>query len=194
MINFKEQLKISEELGDKRGISNALADIGIVFDENDDHRKALEYFDKAIEIDEALNIKSKLPIHLFIKANCLYSLARYNESLECGKKSLAISKEVDNKFYSFTSEVLIIKTNFKLYDDLRLKQQQIEKLKYLLNAETEKENLAVLNFELSLMLHELKNDESNIYIKTAISEYKELYETTLDVGFRNRYLKLEHLI
>ncbi|HHE37759.1 MAG TPA: hypothetical protein ENL20_04205 [Candidatus Cloacimonetes bacterium] len=64
----------------------------------------------------------------------------------------------------------------------------------MLRETNEKEQLAMLNFELALMYNKLKiKEKTEIYRKKAIELNKNLYAKTPNINFIDRYEELEKL-
>lgn len=70
--------------------SNAYAEIGIVYDFQEDYDTAIKYFDIALDID-CENI-----LALVCKADSLIAKGSFSESLECLNKVLSINNDITN--------------------------------------------------------------------------------------------------
>ncbi|MCD4818106.1 MAG: tetratricopeptide repeat protein [Candidatus Cloacimonetes bacterium] len=190
---YKKQLIIYEELGNKRGIALAVDNIGNVYSNQGNYKKAMECYEKALEIDREFYFKSHLINHLSDEAECLNKMQEYSKAREFNEKCYIAAKELDDKSHIFSSEVLKEKINFKQSDDYQKNLQSIENLKILLKDEKEEKNIAALNYEIALMLNEIKKENSE-YKKKAISIYKKLYKKTPKIEYKNKYEELEKLL
>ena len=61
---MEESLAIAEEIGDKLGMSGSLNNIGIVYLDNDEFDKAIEYYNKALSINKELGEKSSIALNM----------------------------------------------------------------------------------------------------------------------------------
>ncbi len=191
---FEKQMQICKEKGNRNGLSLAYSNIGSIYKDSGNYIKAMECYDKAIAIDYELNLKPNLPGDFFNKANCLYKIQEYDKAGECNNKCIDAAKEIDNKDYFFKSQVLKEKINFKLSDDPRKKLLNIENLKNILKDEKEEENVASLNYELSIMNFELKRNEgAEKYKIDTIKLYKKLYKKTPKIEYKKKIEELEKL-
>ena len=200
---YEEQLKINKELGVKRGISITVGNMGIVYADQDNDEKALECFEKAIQIDRELDLKTVLPYHLSDNAQCLYRIKEYEKAKQMNEKALESAKEIGYDELIFQSEVLTEKIHFKQSTSNKNKQiKAINNLENMLNKESDiakatpgqenEENIATLNYEISLMLNEIKQENSK-YKNKAIKIYKELYKKTPNIEYKDKTDELEKL-
>ncbi|MCD4819998.1 MAG: tetratricopeptide repeat protein [Candidatus Cloacimonetes bacterium] len=189
---YSRKLKISEKYGYKRGISETNQSIGILYENQGDFDKALKYYDKAIEINMEKGFKPQLSEAFFSKANCLFKMHKYNEANECNENCYEIAKKINLKENIFFSNVLKEKINFKLSDNNQIKSVCLKNLKTLINEQKKNEHIAILNYEISLMLNELEEDFSK-YSDLAISLYKKLYNKIQHIEYKNKIEELEKL-
>ena len=189
---YQKQLKTTQELGDKSGISIAVGNMAIVYHKQGNYEKAMECYERAIEIAYDLNLKQYLPYHFFGEANSLYQMQQYDKAKECIKECYNAAKEIDDKEHILSSNILKEKINFKLSENPSIKLKSIQNKKNMLEAEKKEENIANLNYEIALMLHKLKKDNSE-YKKKAISIFKKLYKKTPKVDYKNKIEELEKL-
>ena len=57
MEHYQTSLKINRELGYTEGLSNTLNNIGILYDEQGNFDKALEYYTRSLQLDKENNNK-----------------------------------------------------------------------------------------------------------------------------------------
>ena len=188
---YEKSLTISEELGEKDGIAVTIGNIGVLHVEQGDYTKAMECYEKAISIGKKLNIKYHLCEILYDKADLLFKL-NSPEADSFNNEARKISLEIGRKDVIFSSNILKEKINYKLYSNSQKKIENIENLKSMLKDEKEESNIASLNYEIALMLTELKKDASE-YKNRAIGLYKSLYKNTPNIMYENRYKELEKL-
>ncbi|MBC8384735.1 MAG: tetratricopeptide repeat protein [Candidatus Cloacimonetes bacterium] len=189
---YVKLLTISTELGDKNGISVAVGNKGNVYMNQGNYKKAIECYKKAINIKNELGLKQSLIYPLSSKAKCLYKMWEYRKAKECNEKCATVAKELESKKQIFLSAVLKEKINFKLAESFQSRSQNNENLKLLLRDEKEEENIAELNYEIALMLNEMRKDYSK-YKNKSISIYKRLYKKTPNIDYKNRIEELEKL-
>ena len=190
---YKKHFKIIEELGNRREIAINVGNTGVAYYSQGKYLKAIEYCEKALVIDYELNLTPFLPPHLSTKTKCLYKIKEYIKAKEINEKCYNTAKEVENKEYIFSSNILKEKIEFKLSENSQDKKiQNINNLKNMLKDEKEEKNIALLNYELAIMNDELKMDNSK-YKKVAIEIYKKLYEKTPNIKYKNKFEELETL-
>ena len=192
LSSFEKKIIICKELGDKRGVSIAIGDSGIVHEYQENLPKAIDCYKEALNIDFKLNLNADLPSHLYNLANCLFKIKKYNNAKETNEKCYIAAKKVGNKGFMFSSEILKEKLEFKLTDNFQEKQQKKDNLMNLLKNKIQEDSIAKINYELSIMNYELKQDSSE-YKKIAIDIYKKLYEKTPNIEYKNNFEELEGL-
>jgi len=94
---FEKNLTISEELGDKQGISKALNNIGVVYHDRGEWGPALEYFEKNLTISEELGDKQGISATLNNIGVVYCNRGEWGRALEYYEKNLTISKELGDK-------------------------------------------------------------------------------------------------
>jgi tetratricopeptide (TPR) repeat protein len=156
------------------------------------YAKALERYEKALEIDYEINLIPYLPYHLLGKTICLYEMNVYEDAKEWNEKFYNAAKEIDNREHYFRYHILKEKINFKLSGSTQQKIEIIENMKSMLTEEKEDANSASLNYEISFMLQELNKDSSE-FAGRAIEIYRNLYEKTPRIEYKNRYEELENI-
>jgi len=87
-------LKMSEEIGDKKGVAAVLSNIGIIYFDLHNFPKAIEHYEKARKINEEMGNNSYLASNLGNLANCYSSLKQYGKSIEFHKKALEINQKL----------------------------------------------------------------------------------------------------
>lgn len=97
-----DALKISKEIKDSTGISNAYQTMGQCMYEKDD-KKAMEYFQKALKISEAQNDYINM-MQCYTWIASIYSdRNNTSETMQIYNKLLALSKKTDNKLMATVS-------------------------------------------------------------------------------------------
>lgn len=105
---YSRALKIDEELKDKSGIAANLGNIGNVFmylgNESTDvkkrnylYKKAINYFNEALKIDEELDDKNGIAVNLGNIGNIYNYEQEYDTALIYYLKALKINEEIDDK-------------------------------------------------------------------------------------------------
>ncbi|MFL5763780.1 MAG: tetratricopeptide repeat protein [Bacteroidia bacterium] len=100
--NFLEMLKINEEMKDNEGIANCLNNIGSVYSEQHEYKKALEYHFKALglrEENEAKGITGKDDIAMSYGniGQCYQYLGEYAKAMDFYNRSLRMAESLGNK-------------------------------------------------------------------------------------------------
>ena len=84
-------IEISEKNNIHSGIASISNTIGLIYQDIKNYEKSLEYFDKTIEYGKIENKEIDTPLNN--KANTLYFLKRYNESIELHKQAMKLRTE-----------------------------------------------------------------------------------------------------
>ena len=90
---FTSALKQAEELGDKRGMSANINNIGVIYMNKGDYDKALDYYERSFEISEELGDKRGMANIGSIYEN----KGDYDKALDYYERSLEISEELGDK-------------------------------------------------------------------------------------------------
>ena len=95
---FEKTLTISEELGDKQGISNALSTIGAVYHDRGEWGQALEYFEKKLTFSKELGDEQGIS-NALSNIGVVYHDNRgdWVQALEYFEKKLTFSEELGDK-------------------------------------------------------------------------------------------------
>ena len=189
---YEKKLKISEELNDDRGISTTIGNMGNLYKDQNKYSKAIECYDKALQIGYDLNLKAHIPIRLYTKACCLFKLKNYNKAKEVNERCFKTANDIRNELVILYSKILNEKINFNLNVNPKKKLKNIENLKNMLIDEKEEKNIAILNYELSILNYELNQNYSK-FKKVAIEKYKKLFEKTPNIDYKNKFEELEKL-
>lgn len=94
---YTQTRSIAEQIGDQRGIANALNDIGNVNRWRGNYAQALEYYQKSLAIAETLGEKRRIATILGLIGTVHYSQSNYGQAMELYQKSLALSEEMEDK-------------------------------------------------------------------------------------------------
>lgn len=90
-------LNTAQETSNKKMMSKALGNIGLVFVEQAYYTKALDYYLKALKIDEELNNKSGILRHLLNIGIVYINQSDYSKALDYNLKALKIAEKIENK-------------------------------------------------------------------------------------------------
>ncbi len=167
-------LKIREEIGDNRGISESLNNIGIIYDKQGDIPKALECYTKGLKLLEEIDDKKGIA-YLLNNIGSLY-LTQNNmaRAVEYHTKSLKIREEIGDRS-GIANSLNNIGTIYAKQDDLKKALEFYEKsLKIQLEIK-DKEGIAYANNNIGDMYLHMKNyDKALSYYLTALGYSKEL--------------------
>ena len=91
---YIKQLKICEEIGDKKGLSNCYGSIATVYKDLSDYSKSLEYYLKALQLFEETNNKQGIAT-CYLNMGALYNdLLDYKLAIQYSHSCLRLSKEI----------------------------------------------------------------------------------------------------
>ncbi len=94
---FNRALKMTRELGDKKGISSSLGSMGNVFKDQGNYSRALEHFFGALKLTEELKLDNVSSIHLANIGNVYQALSENQKALTYYFKALNLAKKTENK-------------------------------------------------------------------------------------------------
>jgi len=94
---IKEQLAITEELGYKPGIANALSKLGIIYGELGEDIKRIEYFEISLKIREEVGEKSAIAFSLSNIGELYLAQKNYAKALEYQLRCLKLREELGNQ-------------------------------------------------------------------------------------------------
>lgn len=94
---FNKSLKVFEEIGDKKEVSNNLHILGFVMHDRGDSEKGLEYFNKSLKLREEIDFKSGIGESLN-NIGFIYQLrGDINRSLDYYLKAIKIFEQINDK-------------------------------------------------------------------------------------------------
>jgi serine phosphatase RsbU (regulator of sigma subunit) len=94
---YNRSLKIKKEIGDKKGISTSLNNIGYIYQQQGDIPKALEYNHQSLKIKEQIDDKEGIAMSLNNIGGIHADQNDFDTALEYYYKCLEILKEIDDK-------------------------------------------------------------------------------------------------
>jgi tetratricopeptide (TPR) repeat protein len=94
---FTSALKQAEELGDKRGMSANINNIGVIYMNKGDYDKALDYYERSFEISEELGDKRGMSANINNIGSIYENKGDYDKALDYYERSLEISEELGDK-------------------------------------------------------------------------------------------------
>jgi len=94
---YFKNLKLNEEIGNKRGIASVTGNIGIIYTQQSNYPKALEYFFKSLKLSEELGDKKGIAYVTGNIGNIYDDQEDYPKALEYFFKSLKLNDELGNK-------------------------------------------------------------------------------------------------
>lgn len=96
MIYHMKALRMSEEVGDKRGVAAVLSNMGIVYYDLQQYPKAIEHYEKARKINEQMGNQAFLSNNLGNLGNSYSALKQYATAIEYYKKAIVINDALGN--------------------------------------------------------------------------------------------------
>lgn len=95
--HFLIGLNLKEQIGDEEGQAAALNNAALILTKMGDHKKAFEYFFKAVELNKRLNFLYLLTKNYNNIGNLYFGEENYKLALEYYEKSLEIKISIDDK-------------------------------------------------------------------------------------------------
>ena len=97
LIYAQQSLLLAEKLGYKKGIANALNNLGYVYDDQGQIEKALEYYTNSLKIQEEIGNKEGIAAALTNVASIYNGQLQREKALEYNLRALKIHRETGNK-------------------------------------------------------------------------------------------------
>lgn len=188
MEYFIKNLNISENLKYREGTCFAHSNIGTVFHKKQEYGKALKHFSKAIKISEEMGTKFLTSENFYNKAKLLFDLDRIKEARKANKKAIKIAGECQNTDILFKAGMLeskIISLEDKEKGILKLREMLRDKSK---ERNPEQKKVAYLHYELHKLV---EAKEAERHKKKALKIYRELYEKTPNIEYREIIEEIE---
>ena len=189
---FESNLIISKELGDKRGISIAQGNIGSVHVQSSNYEKALRFFERSIKIDMKIGFKHHLAHVLSKKAHVLFEVKKFNESKMTNEKCKLVVKEINTEEFDFNLNLLTEKIRFVRASSEDQKIAVVNALEDMVHDNENKEQCAVLHFELWIMKKELSVDGSSENRDEALKQYHSMHNKIPDYAYKQKIKKLRN--
>jgi tetratricopeptide (TPR) repeat protein len=178
---YDQKLYLSKELADKKEMSIVFNNMAEVYAQKGNYEKAIVLLDKAINIGKELNHDYFLSNFIVSKAEVLFEFGNLDEAEKVCEKGYKLGKKVNRKDVIFRAKVLLLKIDFVLHE----KTESVRIISKFLDEISDKEDRAVLNYELYNMTKEQN------YRNEALSLYQNLYEKTPKHVYQKRIKELK---
>ena len=99
---FQIARALAEQIGDARGASNALLNLGVIHNMQGDHKQAMDFFEKSLQVAESLGDQNMILTRQMNIATVYASQLEFPKALELFKKCLAIAENLGNKNLQFS--------------------------------------------------------------------------------------------
>ncbi len=141
---FNDAIQLSVENGDWSGQSMALAEAGYLEEKAGNTEKAIEYYQRTIDLFNEKNIRHAIPALMFDIARLYKDDKKLNEALVSAKKAVALSDSLNNKLLALNN-----------LDELAQIHQELgnsdEAISILKDGITQSQESGLLNTELFLL-------------------------------------------
>ncbi|MDQ1253582.1 MAG: hypothetical protein QG646_2754 [Euryarchaeota archaeon] len=94
---YKQALKISREIGDRRGEGNALGNLGLAYSDLGELNKAIEYYKQALKIFRETRDRRGEGVCLGNLGNAYSDLGELNKAIEYYEQALKIAREIGDR-------------------------------------------------------------------------------------------------
>jgi len=185
-------LEIAEEIGDKYGVLQNYSNLGNAYYLKEDFKEALEYYRKALSI--AIKMKVViiiLPLYSKITSTLIKTSSFTNAKIN-NEEAIKTAEDNKNDYWIIQYRILEIKISFKTLktDDQKIKNC-VKPLEKLLEKLQNEEQVALINYELTIMNNELsRNNDAENYRKTATGLLIKLYNKIPKIEYK---IRLENL-
>ncbi|MCD4817338.1 MAG: tetratricopeptide repeat-containing sensor histidine kinase, partial [Candidatus Cloacimonetes bacterium] len=169
---------IMQSIDDKIGISKSLNNIGVIFKNQKNYEKALEYYTKSLEILELvedIDNKKNIGISLSNIGNLHFKLKNYDEALEFHFQALKIFEEIEDKWETartFTNISRLFSKVKEFSKSLSYLERSLE-----LTKKIKAKGLIKDNYDLFITLYSAQNNYQKAF------EYFKLYSEIKDSIF-----------
>lgn len=177
--NLKEQLMLCEELNYLKGTAKALNTLGDVYTFERKYSKAIDYYDRAIELTLKIDNKLVLGYSLVEKADVLLAIKEIEAAEKLYHEAIKVANPLGNPELIFETHrlqatILIAQTK---------NAEAMSVLQKLLSSAEDAEERAAIYYEMS------KVDKQ--YQQSALALYKDLYKATPKYLYTERIKELE---
>ncbi len=179
---YLEALKIMEEVGAKRIISYLYANMGVNYFKTENYTKSLEVLEKGLEIANELKLIDLIPEQLFLKTKILIILEKYKEAKVVNTEALKANQSLSRGHSISKIKIQSSIIDFALGD----KENPPKELLEILNQTKDREEIAILSYELWKMTSEEK------YKIEALKLFQELYSKIPKFEFKKYIEELEN--
>lgn len=114
-------------MGSLQSLASTYSNIGIIYNDKKEYAKAMEYYTKALKMDEELGNQNEMAINYMNMGILYYDQKNFSKALECYQRALAICEATGNKNYIAAGKANI----GSVYSDMG---KMAEAEKYLLEA------------------------------------------------------------
>ncbi|PLX03492.1 MAG: hypothetical protein C0594_10325 [Marinilabiliales bacterium] len=97
LYNLTEAMRISQNVGDMRGLSKAIGNLGLTYEKKGDFNMAEEYYNQSLKIKAKINDKYGEAISFISLAQLYIKKAKYEKAIDFCEKGLALSTEINAK-------------------------------------------------------------------------------------------------
>lgn len=177
---YERCLSLCQELDSKQNISIAYGNIAELFRKTGNFDRAIDYLDKAIKISRELQLKPVLCSYLSRKADLFFSMNSPVEAKNLNDEAMQMAEEMQLNDILFQCEVL--KSRILFEED---RNSAIEKLKNLLNDNSDEVKRATLHYELFQMTGD------DFHKNKALNIYQKLYEKSPNIDYRDMVEELQ---
>ena len=213
-------MEIAKKLDNKLLFSIALGNMGDIYYDEGNYIKAMEYYQKKLEIVEGLNHKRSISITLFNIGNIYKKLKNYEKAEEYYNRAITIAKELQTKYYlciflhskadlyyllqKYDEANLLNNESLKLAEELnkqgtifnrKVLKAKIKSIKDKTGAISELEKMLKIekeNEEKAILHYELfKLTKEEEHRRIAIDIYQKLYEKTPSIEYKERIEELK---
>ena len=91
---YEQALKISKEIGDKRGDGNSLGNLGLAYSQLGETRKAIEYHEQALKVSKEIRYRRSEGADLGSLGNAYRNLGESRKAIEYCEEAIKIAKEM----------------------------------------------------------------------------------------------------
>ena len=179
--NLEKALQLSEELGYQKGVAKAVNTLADNFTFQKKYDKALEYYDRAIEVSRNINNRLVLCFSLVEKANVLIEQKKFEEATKLSIEAIEMANELGNPELLFEAIILSAKVTFNNGD----KKMAVATLERLVDKAENEKDLADAHYELYQM-----QPDHNIHRDKALELYQQLYKSVPRFIFKERLKEL----
>jgi serine phosphatase RsbU (regulator of sigma subunit)/Tfp pilus assembly protein PilF len=185
---YLEEAKVKMERGEDKAASSLYNDVGNLYHDNNQIGKALEFYEKSLEIKKKTDDTAGIPVVLNDMAVALYDTGKYENAIDKYKEAFSLTQQTGNKKISaiiLNNIAQVYENTFQYENALNYYQQSVEITNELQNkneAAVLYEKIADVHFERNEFDKAIENLQQTLKIDEELKDESKVGATLNNMG------------